>query len=168
MFCSTRQLLRLKPTQICDLLALVNVAYYFVEKDLPSTALASELVNLDPSVNWFDPKNFVELRLKHKRRFQINFESPFNPFRNLYMYLNEAEKNYERACKTKAGRREPISINYKTLIKMVPDEHHIKDFLKKCAPAKDRRPPNRSASTTNKKGELLVKRTDDVAHLQEL
>jgi serine/threonine protein kinase len=40
MFCSDRQLNALKPTQFCDLLALLHIAYYVVFKDVPSTEYA--------------------------------------------------------------------------------------------------------------------------------
>jgi len=41
MFCSDRQLMLHRPTRLCDLIALVHVAYYFVYKDLPSTEYAA-------------------------------------------------------------------------------------------------------------------------------
>lgn len=42
MFCSNSQLNNLAPTQFCDLTSLIAIAYYVVEKEVPSTIYAND------------------------------------------------------------------------------------------------------------------------------
>ena len=42
MFCSDLQLMKFIPTQFCDLISLINVAYYIVLKEIPATKYARE------------------------------------------------------------------------------------------------------------------------------
>lgn len=44
MFCSDRQLHELKPTQFCDLISLMHVAYFVIYKEIPSTELALRIM----------------------------------------------------------------------------------------------------------------------------
>ena len=44
MFASCRQMLNMKPTIYCDLLALVHMAYYFVFESVPATEKARQLL----------------------------------------------------------------------------------------------------------------------------
>lgn len=61
MFCSERQLMLQRPTQLCDLISLLHVAYYFVFKDIPSTEFAAKLAH-QSGQNLFKPRDFKLFR----------------------------------------------------------------------------------------------------------
>jgi len=87
MFCSDRQLERYKPTVFCDLVALLNVAYYFIHKETPSTEFATLTMLAFPKKNIFQPFEFKTFRLLHKRRFELELMSKNNPFHALAKYI---------------------------------------------------------------------------------
>jgi len=62
MFCSDRQLNILKPTQFCDLISLVHIAYYTIYKDLPSTEYAQIVMQRNQDKNFFNPTAFRKFR----------------------------------------------------------------------------------------------------------
>jgi len=87
MFCSDLQLKQQRPTVFCDLFALINVAFYFIYKDIPSTEYASKLMRDFPGRNLFRPEEFKVFRETHKRRFELDLCSKKNPFNVLASYL---------------------------------------------------------------------------------
>lgn len=72
LFCSDRQLKMFKPTQFCDLIALVYIAYFVVYKEVPATEYAQELIKKNKFVGKLeDPGEFRAFRLKHKTRLEL-------------------------------------------------------------------------------------------------
>ena len=67
MFSSYRQLRLEKPTRFCDLLALVHIAYYFVNGSVPCTEHARALLKARPNI--FSLEEFTAFRTTHKRLF---------------------------------------------------------------------------------------------------
>lgn len=88
MFCSDLQLKHYRPTQFCDLISLLSVAFYVVHKDVPSTMLATRMMKENPGVNLFDPREFKNLRIANSRRFEKDLCSKSNPFHQLCLYLH--------------------------------------------------------------------------------
>jgi len=69
---------------------LVQVAYYFIYKDLPSTEYAFELGDQDSSRDLQDPTEFCSFRLKYRKRFQKKIcDAEKNPFHRLIRVLFE-------------------------------------------------------------------------------
>jgi len=99
MFCSDMQLEGYRPNQYCDLLALVVVAFYLVNKDVPCTKYADEEMNKTPSVDLFASEEFVKFRKLHKDRFVAEFCSSLNPFNKLYSLLVEKLDFYQNQMK---------------------------------------------------------------------
>jgi hypothetical protein len=87
MFCSDLQLKNYKPTQFCDLGALVSVAYFIVENDVPSTVFANDFLKFNPHANLFDRSEFKRFRLVYRHHFEKEYCSNNSPFRALFTYL---------------------------------------------------------------------------------
>lgn len=86
MFCSERQLLHQRPTQLCDLISLLHVGYYFVYKDIPSTEYAMRLAH-QSGQNLFKSIEFKQFRQQHKSLFEMEMCGRKNPFYKLAKYL---------------------------------------------------------------------------------
>jgi len=66
---------------------LLNVAYYFIFKETPSTEFANKTMRAIPNRNLFQQKEFKQFRLLHKRRFELELCSKENPFNALACYI---------------------------------------------------------------------------------
>lgn len=80
MFCSDMQLNHYVPTEFCDLISIVSVAYYIMKNEVPSTIYGQEKMKQNPKGTIFSPDEFKNFRLKYSRRFEKDFCSKDNPF----------------------------------------------------------------------------------------
>ena len=65
----------------------MHVAYYFIYQDIPCTKYAEKLIKEDPSRFLYKPNEFRKLRLKHKRRFEMEICLKHNPFNVLTQHI---------------------------------------------------------------------------------
>ena len=65
----------------------MHVAYYFIYQDIPCTKYAEKLIKEDPSRLLYKPNEFRKLRLKHKRRFEMEICLKNNPFNVLTQHI---------------------------------------------------------------------------------
>ncbi len=88
MFCSDQQLKNFRPTQFCDLISAVCVAYYIVNQQMPITKLINEAVQANPSINAKEPGFYSRMRMTYMQRLEKDISCRVkNPFHVLHKYL---------------------------------------------------------------------------------
>lgn len=142
MFCSDLQLKHFIPTLYCDLTSLVAVAFYVVEKEVPSTIYASECMKKNPEIDLFSQKEFKYFRQIYQRRFEKDFCSKMNPFHKLYSYIRnkrDFEELRERKfikAKEEGKVFQAAQIDYEHLVTLIPDEYGLKGDLNFIKPTR--------------------------------
>lgn len=67
MFSSDQQIKKGKPTRYCDLLALLNMAYFIIYEEVPASEAAQEQLWRRP--NLFNPPEYTQFRLQNIGKF---------------------------------------------------------------------------------------------------
>lgn len=119
MNCSTRQLLFQKPTRVCDLQALLQIAYYLIYGVVPSTVAARALVLSKPDI--FSPAVFSQFRYQHRRQFEKELCSKRNPFASLASCIIRMQNHPETTYGMKQIDAMKSEIDYDFLVSLVPE-----------------------------------------------
>ena len=142
MFCSDRQLNLLRPTQFCDLLSLMHVAYYFIYQEIPCTKFAEKLIKEGQSRYLYKPNEFKKLRLMHKKRFEMEICHKNNPFNALTHHIIELREQFllenlneqkrkltgssssnenDKIVVSSNSSKQKSTINYNYMVSLVPE-----------------------------------------------
>ena len=77
-----------RPTQFCDLISAVTVAYYIVNQQMPVTKLINEAVQEYPKLNTKEAGFYSKMRNTYMQRIEKEFSCKLkNPFHLLHKYL---------------------------------------------------------------------------------
>ena len=142
MFASIEQIVRKRPTSLCDLYSLLCVAYYFVNGTLPwIDHIDRQVEQQSDSADLFQPQNFIKIRMKMSKEFDKELIAKGAELGPLFSYLQHRRKKYEKLQQQlrKAGREidNVFKIDYAHMIDLLPKEVQIRSdeirFVKKRA-----------------------------------
>ena len=97
MFASIEQIVRKRPTRLCDLYSLLCVAYYFVNGTLPWIDHIDRLIEQrSDSADMYNPSNFIKIRMKMNKEFDKELIAKGGELSPLFKYLHRRRKKYEK------------------------------------------------------------------------
>jgi hypothetical protein len=85
-----------KPTRFCDLLALVNIAFYIMHKEVPSTMAANLIAKENPGI--LQGEEFAKFRRQHRKQFDKALCKQNFPFHTLSKHIINLRNAAESEC----------------------------------------------------------------------